>query len=111
MSTTTELTTSGVNRCALMRRDVTALNASCVAARSENVDTGRYSMAYEYMRLSQPTTSPRATQMATILDAAGASRGSPDGGGPRREEEGMTSSGAPADCASVTIHRLLPPEL
>jgi hypothetical protein len=45
VSTTTELAISAVNRCALMRREVTALKASCVAATSENVDTGRYSSA------------------------------------------------------------------
>ncbi|TVU15978.1 hypothetical protein EJB05_39524, partial [Eragrostis curvula] len=59
VSTTTELTMSAVNRCALMRRDVTALKASCVAATSEKVDTGRYSSAYEYMKLSKPIMVPR----------------------------------------------------
>jgi len=52
---------SAVKRCALMSHDVTALKASCVAATSEKVDTGRYCSAYAYMRLSKPIRIPMPT--------------------------------------------------
>jgi len=58
VSTITELAISAVKRCALRRRDVMALKASCEASTSEKVDTGRYSSAYAYIRLSTPIRTP-----------------------------------------------------
>jgi len=91
-----------------MRRDVTALKASCVAARSENVDTGRYSTAYAYMRLSKAMTTPRPAQTAAVTAAAGLGSPAVARGVSR---SGAASSGEPTECASVNIHALVPPEL